>query len=276
MVWTDIIQMAFIFAGSLVLISVVFGTVDGLNVFNNLPKEFLNPFGAGPIFIIGIFLSTILAYFASQDIFQRVYAAKNERIAKKSMLLVILPLFLLGACIMFIGLSAKFLYPNIEPGEVIPLTTMNLVPVGLLGLVVVGYLSFVNSTSDSQLLTISSSIMRDFYGRKKEFSPKEVVKKNRIIVSLVGIAGLGAALLMPNIVNLGLSIVAWFGILGVAMIAVLFWKKVTSMGVFTSMTSGFGSAILYSAITGDFEGAMLVGLIPALILLIVVSLLTRK
>jgi len=274
-VWTDVFQMFLIGLGIFLLLFVSFNAAGGFSSFESLPSGHLDIFGAGPVFIIGIFLSTVLAYFSSQDIFQRMFAARDVKTAKHAVLWMGVPLVILAVLVMLIGMFARVLFPGIVVDQVIPILTQNLVPVGLLGLILAAFLAMANSTADSELLGVTSNVMRDFIGKKKRLGKEQVVL-SRFVLVIVGLVALLIALLIPNIVNIILSLYAWLGILGASVIAALFWKRTKANAVFWSLIIGFGLAVIYSLFTGDFETAMLAGLVPAILILIIGSFVWKR
>ena len=274
-VWTDIIQMFIIIVGVVLMLYFAIGAAGGFGAMKLLPETHTDPVGMGWPLIIGMFVSTLLAYFSSQDIYQRMFASKDSKTAKRSAIWMGVILLVVGALVMLIGVFGRILFPDIEPGEVIPVLTSGLVPVGLTGIVLAGYLSMANSTADSELLGVTSNITRDFFG-KVEMSPKKEMMLSRLVLVVVALIALIFALLVPNIVDIILSMYTWLGILGMNVIVTLFYRRTTPNTVFWSLLVGFLAAIVYTIFTADFETSMIVGLLPSLIILVVGSLLSRK
>ena len=278
-IWTDIFQMFLILIGMLMMIFISLDVSGGFSSIGKLPENLLDPFGMGLTLIIGLFVSTILAYFASQDLFQRIFATKDQKTAKKSTYFMGILFVLGGILFMLVGLFGRALFPDIMADQVIPIMTTNLIPVGLVGFILVSYLAMANSTADSEMLTVTSNIMRDFICSKdssKKLTSQSCVTVSRLILIIIAIVSLTVAILVPNIVNIILSLYTWLGILGLNVIATLFWKRTTSNAVFTSLVLGFGSAVVYSFLTKDFETAMIVGLIPAALSLFIISIFSSK
>ncbi|MFT4297875.1 MAG: sodium:solute symporter family protein [Candidatus Woesearchaeota archaeon] len=276
-VWTDIVQMFIILTGTMILLTISIRNAGGFSSLVQLPDLHKSITGMGWPLIVGMFISTILAYFASQDIFQRVFAAKSNKIAKKSIIIMGFLILLIGAIVILLGMFGKLLFPEMAAGEIIPALTTAFIPIGLAGIVLASYLAMANSTSDSELLTVTSNIIRDFMQNKnKKIPPIKQVAISRIVLIGVAAIALVFALTIQNITDIVLSMYTWLGILGMNVIAALFWKKANSNAIFWSLVSGFGTAIAYTTVTGDFETAMIIGLLPTFIVLITVSLLTKK
>ena len=277
-VWTDIIQMFIIIFGISLILIFSINAAGGVGALSELPELHKSPTGMGWTLIIGMFLSTILAYFGSQDIFQRIFAAKSVKTAKKSAFFMGVLLLFVGLLVMFLGIFGKLLFPDVAADTILPLLTTSFAPVGAIGFILAAYLAMANSTADSELLTVTSNVMRDFFDKfkKQKMSQRQEVFTSRIVLVLVAIIALVLAFTIPNITSIVLFMYTWLGILGFTVIATLFWKRTTANAVFWSLVIGFASAILYIVFTGDFESSMVVGLIPSVIVLIVVSLFTKK
>jgi len=275
-VWTDIVQMFIIIIGVLIALYLLLNSVGGLSSFSQLPATHKDPVGMGWSLIIGLFVSTILCYFSSQDIMQRIFAAKNEKVAKTSAIWMGVVLIVVGSLVALLGIYGKLLFPDAIAGEIIPLITRTVVPLGFSGIVLAAYLSMANSTADSELLTVTSNVMRDFYGPSKFLTPKQEVRASRLVLVIVALIALVLALTIKNITDIVLAMYTWFGILGMNVIATLFWKRTSSSAVFWSLTIGYLSAIVYALFTGDFETSMIIGLIPAFLILITISFFNKK
>ncbi|MBW3021402.1 hypothetical protein KY328_00630 [Candidatus Woesearchaeota archaeon] len=273
-VWTDIFQMGWIVAAFAVLLVFLFRKAGSLAVLAELPAKYLDPFGMGLPLIIGLFIATIVALFGSQDIFQRVYASKDSRTSKYSLIIAALLLMVIAVLIVIIGMIVRYLFPSIDPASVVAVIGTELLPVGLIGFVLVGFLALANSTADSELLTSASTIIRDF-GLFKNTRLK-VVWRNRFTLLIIGLVSLVVALFSPSIVDVIIAMYSWFGILGMNVIAALFWRKVKERAVFYSLAVGFGISTVYSIITGDLGTAMLAGLIPGFFILFFGSLLMKR
>lgn len=269
-VWTDIFQMGWIVSAFIVLLVFLFRKAGSLAVFTELPAKYLDPFGMGLTLIVGLFIATIIALFGSQDVFQRVYASRDARTAKHSLITAAVLLIGVAVLIVITGMVVRYLFPNIDPASVVAVIGTELLPAGLVGFVLVGFLALANSTADSELLTSASTLIRDFGFFKN--TRLKVVWRNRFTLLMIGFASLAMALFRPNVIDIIISMYSWFGILGMNVIAALFWKKVKERAVFYSLLIGFGTSTVYSIATGDFGTAMLVGLIPGFFILVFGSL----
>jgi len=267
---TDVIQMFLIMLSIPLMFFGLYQIIGGAPL--TVPAELLNPFNIGIPVIGSLFLITMLAYFGSQDIFQRVYASRDKPTARKSMLITAVIVFSIFLLTIPLGLLARVAFPSINPNEIIPTLIQQVSMTGLIGLLIAGYLATANSTADTELLTVASNIIRDF----KTVKTKNIIAVSRLIMLIIGGVGIAIAALTKDILTLVVTLINLFGILGVIILATLFWKRVSPVSATTSLVTGFGATIVYTIFTGDFLGATLVGLIPTIVLLVALSILVKQ
>lgn len=102
-----------------------------------------------------------------------------------------------------IGLIALVLYPDIETDQALPTVVMNLMPIGILGLVVAALLAVVMSTASSYLNSTAVVLTKDVYQplRKTPVTPARRLTIERVTSVVVGAAATTFALSVPSIVD---------------------------------------------------------------------------
>ncbi len=113
--------------------------------------------------LIGIPILGFWYWVTNQYVVQRVLAAKNVNEAQLgcafASILKLLPLFLIA----FVGIMAFIINPSFDnPDKVFVNIALDLLPVGLIGLVMTGLLSAIFSSIDSSLNSSSTIIYHDF------------------------------------------------------------------------------------------------------------------
>jgi Na+/proline symporter len=142
------------------------------------------------------------------------------------------------------------------------------------------------STADSQLLVASSSFVQDFYHKTfgREPNPKMLVRLSRIVTLVIGLVAMVVALRQdpenPVGVVFWLVLYAWGGLassFGPLLVLSLYWKRVTKAGAIAGMVSGSVVVIIWKNIPtlSGFLYELVPGFIVSLIVIVVVSLLTR-
>jgi SSS family solute:Na+ symporter len=128
-----------------------------------------------PGLITGVFLLGFYFWATNQFIVQRALGAKNLRHGQwgalfAGFLKVATPLFIMIAP----GLMARVLYPDIEKANyVFPVLMFDLLPTGLLGLVLAGLIAAMMSSIDSALNSASTLVTMDFIKKLRPQSTSE-------------------------------------------------------------------------------------------------------
>ena len=288
-IYTDVFQMIVLLVG-IVFIAVPIGlyTVGGwsgiVEHFSaNAETQSLIEWGAiGWGQVIGWFFAIFPVWFISIAAMQRIVAARDEKTAQRAFFLtgvpIEWPLFAIGSTLM--GLLARMLMPDLtDPELATPMLIMELLPVGLAGIVIAAYIAAVMSTADSVLMGPVAIVTNDIYCRyiRPDASEQSIVRVARIATLVLGVLGIGMAYLVPNVLDLILYAYT-FGSAGLffPMLGLLFWRRTTAKGAFWSMLGGGFAALAWVVFDEPFDlAASYLGWIVSLPLLVIVSLLTE-
>ncbi len=259
-VYTDAIQAVILILGCSILSYMLFAKLDFSwdNVLAAAPEGHLSIIRPAddeslpwPGLIMAVPILGFWYWTTNQYIVQRILGAKNIQNARWGVILAsflkIIPLFIM----VIPGTMAISLFPGLEnPDQVFPTTVINILPVGLVGLVLAGLISAIMSSVDSTLNSASTLVVIDFIKVKKpELTEKEIVKYGRITTVVLMII---AAVWAPMIANFGgiwVYLQQMFSII-VPPIAVLFL-----VGVFYKRGNGNGA--FWTLILGTLGGALL-------------------
>ncbi len=139
---------------------------------------------------------------------------------------------------------AEAMLPGNDPENVYPLLAQEQVPAIIFGLIVASIFAAIMSTCDSQLLVVSSAVVRDVYQKifKKgeELPQKEMVLISRSVVVVLVVLSLFLGFLMENVI-FTVVLFAWAGVggaIGPVSVLALFWKRTTHAGVLAGMLTG--------------------------------------
>lgn len=236
-----------------------------------------------------------LGYFGMPHVLLRFMAIRSAKEIKRSRRIatswVVISLFaavligVVGRALMEGGLlDGAMLEKGLQETVFIQMA-IKLMPALIAGVMLSGILAATMSTSDSQLLVTSSAVADDFYKSfiRRKASSKEVMWVGRIVVVLVAI---GAVLMVLNNTTtiFGLVKYAWGGFgaaFGPVILFSLFWKRMTLPGALAGMITGGATVIVWRELLNPMGGLfgvyeLLPGFILASIVIVVVSLLTRK
>jgi SSS family solute:Na+ symporter len=240
--YTDWVQFTLLFVGIVVIgIPVAIangGTWEALTT--QLPPEHFNLTGWGLPTMLALGVSIPLSFFVAMDSYTRMFAARNEAIAKRGTLLAALFLVPLAVGAVWLGMTAALLYPGVDDsGDILSKLVMDIFPVGLKGLLLVGILAALMSTADICILTAAANGSRDIYQRymNPEVSSRKLFRLSMILAGIIGAAAGLMAWQMQDII--GILLVAFTinaASLFVPTIAMVTLKNINTTAAFWSIT----------------------------------------
>jgi SSS family solute:Na+ symporter len=205
--YTDWVQFALLFIGVVVVgIPIAIangGTWEALTT--QLPAGHFSPTGWGIPTMLALGVSIPLSFFVGMDSYTRMFAARNERVAKRGTLLATLFLLPLAVGTVWLGMTATLLHPGIEnSNNVLSTFVTETFPVGLKGLMLVGILAALMSTADICILTASANGSRDIYQRfiNPDVAPDRMFHISIGLAAIVGVASTLMAWQMQDVVSI--------------------------------------------------------------------------
>jgi Na+/proline symporter len=244
--------------------------------------------------ILSILLPAFLLVMGDANLHQRFLAAGSVRAARRAALLFIPAVLLVDAVILLTAVAGRVLLPELDnPGHIILRLALEpgLLPPLLGALLVASILAVIVSTADSYLLSSSASLVRDVFQRflRREADERTMLKAARVIV--IVLTGLAVLMAMQSSKFFEVSLFA-YTIYGVgitpALVAALFWRRVTPVGALASMGIGPATAIVWkvnelnTVFAAHFAqpelekvGAVVPAVVLSTVVLVAVSLLTR-
>ncbi len=284
-VYTDVLQfyMLLIFVYILIPVAALFYIGGFGNFVQNLDPALATPYVDGSI--LGDIVTYLVFTMAGAEMWQRAFAAKDRRSAKKGMFLGTAVYGVTIILVYFMGVAGRqILGDNVlsqfgSTDAVVPALAIKILPVGLTGLALAGVLSVIMSTADSYLLVSVQTCVHDI---GKTLSPK-MKEKTEILLSRVfsivlPLAALFIALYIQNAYNILMFAWSFYAAAaGIPAFAALFWKKATNAGVIAAMVSGFVVCVAWKLAGEPFGlGAAVPGTIACGLALFAVSLATCR
>ncbi len=285
--WTDVIQFIVLVLGTFVTALTVLhlqGGLSGLNseVANIDPKLVspLGPFGNAYV-LIGMAVAFGLGNPSQPSYLARAFAAKNAASIRLALgIATLITLFCMGGGIV-IGLGGRIMLGGeiARTDIVYPLVVLKLFHPLLGGLIIAGIVAAIMSTADSFLLVAGVTIGRDFYQRfiNPDATDRQLITISRIVTLIVGLVGLGVALIYPeSVLFLGAYV---FGTVAagifVPLYIGLFWRRANSIGGISSMICGFVGTFIFTMFKVFPVHPIIVGIAISAVVYIVVSLATK-
>lgn len=279
----DTIQGSIQNLGIIILFLVLYFLVGGYSGAANLARSAGSPeltdiFNM-PLRDLLVFLFTLGGYqLIRQDAWQRIWAAREMKIAKKGFWISTVFGFFITAAIFSLGTFGRLLdIPVDEPSLAFYYISNSVLPTYGLVVVITALMATIISSADSNLVAGASSVVNDII---KPFLKKRdesiLVRSSRYAVLITSIASLLLALYIPRLIELWVTGTAMLtsGLL-VPVLAALFWKGATSTGGTAAIWGGLATAFIW-----QFAGHPLglhpvyIGLPVSFILIVSVSLKT--
>lgn len=243
-----------------------------------LPPSYFNIFSAGPMVTFCWALGNALSMPSGAMVANMVYAAKNEKTAKTSLLAMAIILIPFGFFCAFIGVAAKA--GGIEmasPSSALYAMASTVSPV-IGGLASMAVLAAVMSSAPAFLIMFSNSLVGDVYARIRPDS----TDKQRMIISRVSIVVIGIICTwlggnVSSVLGTLLSAMQIRNICAVVLIATLVWKRVNEKAAFWSLLIGGVVAAVWFFMGNPYGiEPILPSCIIGIICIVVITLATSK
>ncbi|MDB5098524.1 MAG: hypothetical protein JWM80_2945 [Cyanobacteria bacterium RYN_339] len=265
-IWTEVIQASVLIGGSLILVNSLLGHIPlgigqivheidmagKFQVFDfNMSNwaAFSNPYNAVPAIIGGFFL-TMATHGTDQDMVQRLLTCKESSEGKRSLWMSGFIGVGITCIFLFIG-QLLFVYINhLAPTDKMAMLAtqmkaeghnnqlilhyiVNVLPVGVTGLVLASVIAAALSSLGSGINATSSTVITDLYQRyvRKEAEPTHYVNASRVATIIVGCIDASIALAVSyfssthasvDLLSIALGVMTFFygGLLGIFLVAI--------------------------------------------------------
>lgn len=197
--------------------------------------------------------NTTLLYIAAPWYGQRVFAAKQETVAYRAMLVNTVLLVVLYAVVAVATMFSRVLMPNLDkPEEALPRLALEYMP-GLLQAFVLVMLLMVGTSTimaiwNSAVSIVVNDFIRRYFARNK--SDAYYIRVSRITFVVLGASTLLFALsLIGNILLVLTYVGVATALLAFPILAGLYWRRFTTAAAFWSLIAGaiyVGTALLMS------------------------------
>jgi SSS family solute:Na+ symporter len=276
---TDTLQGIMTLLGVVIMVPFFLNTAGGVSsVFARLPEVHLQPFGnVTPWQALASMLTLGLGIVSWPDIWQRMYAAKNKSVLKKSYGLYILASLVIALAVMYIGFASRVLMPDFEGSAngLLPAMIIKYLP-GIVGAILLAALiAVIMGTADSVLLVSAIIIEKDLVTPflRKDRSDKEKLFLTKIITAITGVAVLGVLYFSTDMFDLWVMSADITG--ATLAIPILFgfaWKRPRESATIGSIVAGLAGWLTFTI--GKFANldAIIPGALCSLVAYLVIAL----
>ena len=188
-----------------------------------------------------------LPYLVGPDIYSRVLCARSDQVARRSALLAALVVVPFSFLLAIFGVLARAQFPGIPAETALPETIGVLIPMGLKGLIVAGFLGAIMSSADTCLISASTILSLNVIAPLYKGSKEQHLRVTRGALLVVGgAAWLIAGLQQGVISSLLLGYTVFVGGVVLPTLASFYQKrlKITGTGAFWAIVVGGTAAIL--------------------------------
>jgi SSS family solute:Na+ symporter len=284
---TDFVQFVIktvgIFAILLPVVLVKAGGFSGLRA--ELPAEAFDLTTIGGGTIVTYFVIYFFGLVIGQDIWQRVFTARSESVARWAGTVAGVYCLLYALAGALIGMGAAVLVPGLASRDDAYANVVQVaLPVGLSGLVIAAALAAIMSTSSGALIATATVAKQDIVGtltgrgQAQARSEHDEVTQSRYYVLGFGVVVIAIACVLQDVVAaLTIAYDILVGGLLVAILGGLLWRRGTNAGALSSIVAGTLVTLGTMAYLGDIYAnePIFAGLAASLVAYVAVSLATR-
>jgi SSS family solute:Na+ symporter len=243
-IYTDTVQWIVLLGGLiLITIPVTLHEIGGWERMRDvLPAAYFSLTNIGLVKLVNWMVTIVPIWFVGMTLYQRMYACKNEKEAKKAWYIAGLFEYPVMAFTgVFLGMCARVVFPEAESETAMPLLIKTMLPVGVTGIVIASYFSAIMSTADSCLMASSGNISGDILERYvfKKLSAKGAMRLSMWVTFVIGVLSVVLAAQFTMVLDAILYAYA-FMVAGlfIPTLGAFFWPKGSSTGALAAMVGG--------------------------------------
>lgn len=219
-IYTDTVQWLILIAGLVFIGIPVSGAAVGgwPEIKAVLPDAYLKLNNLDWQTVVKWLVTIVPIWFVGMTLYQRIYAAKDAKTAKKAWFIAgIFEYPFMAFMGVVLGMFAKVAFENgmfaqwgyafgaeVDAEMGLPVLLRNTLPIGLMGLMMSAYFSAIMSTADSCLMAASGNLLSDI-GLKLfpgNYSQRKILRLSQLVTLLVGALAIFIALQLTSVLDL--------------------------------------------------------------------------
>lgn len=277
---TDIVQFIIKTVGLMfILLPICLYRVGGWDeLVAKLPAASFSFTAIGWDTIITYFLIYFFGILIGQDIWQRVFTARSEKVAKYAGTAAGIYCVLYGLVGALIGMAAKVLLPDLDNvNNAFAAIVQSALPDGIRGLVIAAALAAMMSTASAGLLAAATTVTEDLLPKLRG-GKQSSLNVMRLFTLLTGIVVLAIAMVVSDVLSaLTLAYNLLVGSMLIPLMGAIFWKRANTAGAIASMATGSLTALFFMFKDGlDANTPIYYSLAVGLVSFVLVSLLSPR
>ncbi|MCC5918810.1 MAG: sodium:solute symporter family protein [Cryomorphaceae bacterium] len=260
-IYTDTVQWILLLVGLIFIgLPLSYVAVGGWEeIQKHLPAAHFSMTNVSAVTLLNWAVTIIPIWFIGMTLYQRIYAAKDEKSAKKAWYLAgLLEWPIMAFMGTALGMLSRVAYEQntfaamgfgvgtpMDEEMGLPLLLVDILPVGLMGIMLAAYFSAILSTADSCLMAASGNVTTDLFKKFIPTSLKGELRVGQLVTLFLGVTAVFIAWQLDNVLTIMLkSYAVMVGGLLVPTIAIISGKKRTSNAAFASIIAGGGGTLL--------------------------------
>ncbi len=257
-VYTDVVNGIIMIIGLIIALPYLLDMADGWqNVVARLPESNFQFLGEMTLLeAVGYSLPTMLLLLGESGMYQRFFAAKNEKTAKRAVIGWISGTIIIETLIVFLAVIGSAVFICIRSEHVLLLSVRYGLPTIIGCITMAAIVAVIVSTADSFLLVPATNIMRDIYQRfiNPKAEQKKMVRYSRIVVIVLGFVAYVQVQFFEKVLEMAIYAYTVYGVgITPAVMGAFFWKRATAAGGVSSITAGLIVTILWEAMGQPFD-----------------------
>ncbi len=166
-VFSDIVQFFVMCLGVFLVLAFSYKIFGGISFLKaNLPESHFSPTGGVGIATTLVWGFIALSTLVDPNFYQRVFAAKNTKVAKRGILISTIIWVLFDICTTGGAMYARAVIPEAASDKDYLIYALQILPDGIKGLVLAGILATILSTLDSYLFIAGTTVSYDMMPKK--------------------------------------------------------------------------------------------------------------
>ncbi len=248
--FTDVLQFMVLILAIPILLTTVLEKIGGAHAFvMQLPKSHITITGENFHRYLFLLFPLMLPTLSPIHI-QRLLMTNNREQGVKAYYNLCWIYSFVAIMIIFLGLTAKVLFPHLHRADQALFTLItNCLPVGILGIAIIGILAVLMSTADSFLNSGSIMLVNDVILPfvKQDLQEATKLKMARIASLFIGIAAIIFASQRTGLFETKILVrTIWLSIILSPLYFLLFNMKISVKGLIISALIGLGTFILWN------------------------------
>ncbi|MEE2822635.1 MAG: sodium:solute symporter family protein [Acidobacteriota bacterium] len=287
--WVNTFQTTIFMVGSIAIFAVIANALGGpseatTRVMDQSPELITrSKMTMRQFFSYGIIVAFSPIVFP--QLFMRLLTGRDPKTLKRIMCFYPIPALVMMFLMATLGMWGRTAIPGLEGAQsdaILPMLLTGYTPIWMMGILGAAAFAAMMSTMDSQLLSVTTMITRDFFSRSRLAGASEttMVRISRILVFVLAILALILAVFSPaKIITIIEFALGGFACLLAPVVAALYWKRCTHQAAIWSVITsqiciiGLETGLLPESLKFGFLSG-LPAIVMSIVVLVAVTYLT--